>query len=240
MCKDIRVLKKFKSRSKELELIDTGDYTNAEYEGCLIELRRVNRWLGDESALKKSLLREIKARDLREFSVLDIGAGSGEFLRIIADFARRRKIKTSLTGLELNARSAVSILEESKNFREISAVRADAFKLPFADNSFDYTICSLFTHHFPDTKVVEILKEMKRVSRRRIFVIDLHRHPVAYYFYTTIGRIFLHNHLIRHDGALSILRSFKPGELNDLALKTGFRKFKIKRSFPYRLILEAE
>ena len=66
----------FKTRSNELEFIDTGDYTAEEYEGCLIELRRINRWLGDESALKNSLLREIKKTNLQSFSVLDIGAGS--------------------------------------------------------------------------------------------------------------------------------------------------------------------
>jgi hypothetical protein len=40
-------------------------------------------------------------------------------------------------------------------------------------------------------------------------VIDLHRHPIAYFLYTTLGKIVLHNRLLRHDGALSILRSFK-------------------------------
>lgn len=236
------MLEKFKTRNEKLELIDTGDYTETEYEGCLLELRRINRWLGDQSALEKSLLKEITRQNFgtEKISVLDIGAGSGEFLRIIGAFARRRNLRISSTGVELNARSALSILEESKDYREISAVRADALSLPFFDNSFDYTICSLFTHHFKNPQVIEILKEMKRISRRKIFVIDLHRHPLAYYFYTTIGKIFLHNRLIRHDGALSILRGFKPRELNELALKAGFRKFRVKRSFPYRLVLEAE
>lgn len=236
------MLEKFKTRSEKLELIDTGDYTEAEYEGCLCELRRINRWLGDRSALENSLLKEIVRQNFgaEKISVLDIGAGSGEFLRIIGAFARRRNLRISSIGLELNARSALSILEESKDYPEISALRADALKLPFADNSFDYTICSLFTHHFKNPQIIEILREMKRVSRRKIFVIDLHRHPVAYYFYTTIGKIFLHNRLIRHDGALSILRSFKPRELADLASNAGFQKFGVKRSFPYRLVLEAE
>lgn len=230
----------FKTRSDKLELIDTGDYSSEEYEGCLVELRRINRWMGDESALKNSLLREIAKENPSEFSVLDIGAGSGEFLRIIARFARKESIKTRLCGLELNARSAAAILEESKDFAAISSIRADALNLPFADNSFDYTICSLFTHHFADGKVIEILREMKRVSLSKIFVIDLHRHPVAYYFYTTLGKIFLHNRLIRHDGALSILRSFKPSELYKLAAAADLTEIKIRRRFPYRLVLEGK
>lgn len=234
------MFEEFKKRSEKLELIDTGDYTAEEYEGCLVELRRINRWLGDESALKKSLLREISKCNLKEFSVLDIGAGSGEFLRIIARFARQKKIKSRLYGLELNARSASSIVEESTSYGEIHAVRANALILPFADNSFDYAICSLFTHHFANEKVVEILREMNRVTRRKIFVIDLHRHPIAYYFYTSIGKIFLRNRLIRHDGALSILRSFKPAELHALAETAKLAEIKVTRHFPYRIVLEGK
>ena len=227
----------FKTRSNELEFIDTGDYTAEEYEGCLIELRRINRWLGDESALKNSLLREIKKTNLQSFSVLDIGAGSGEFLRIIAKFARKQNRQANLFGLELNARSASSILEESKDFDKISAIRGNALSLPFADKSFDYTICSLFTHHFTDENIIKILAEMKRVSRRKIFVIDLHRHPLAYLLYTTAGKIIIKNRLTRHDGALSILRSFKPKELEEFAKKADLENVSVERHFPFRLVL---
>lgn len=230
----------FKTRSNELEFIDTGDYTTEEYEGCLIELRRINRWLGDESALKNSLLKQIQHDKQQTNSVLDIGAGSGEFLRIIAKFARQEGFKTNLFGLELNERSAKSILEESTEFTEILSIRANALQLPFADNTFDYTICSLFTHHFTDENVINILEEMKRVSRRKFYVIDLHRHPIPYFFYTTIGKIFLWNRLIRHDGALSILRSFKPKELEKLANFARVSQLKVSRHFPYRLVLEGK
>jgi ubiquinone/menaquinone biosynthesis C-methylase UbiE len=231
------LLSVFKTRSDEFEFIDTGDYTPAEYAGCLVELRRVNRWLGDESALKNSLLREIGCENLTQFSVLDVGAGSGELLRFAADFARKRKRQAKFFGLDFNQMSAKAIAEESADYNEIFAVRGDALKLPFADNAFDYAICSLFTHHLKNEMVVETLREMRRVARRKVFVIDLHRHPVAYYFYTTIGKIFLHNRLIRHDGALSILRSFKPAELKKLAAEAGFKDFSVERHFPYRLVL---
>lgn len=227
----------FKTRSYELEIIDTGDYTAEEYEGCLSELRNINRFLGDNHALRKSLLRKIEKEDVADFSVLDVGAGSGELLRTIADFARERNSKTKLFGLELNARSAEATLEESKDYPEITSIRGDALNLPFKDNSFDYAICSLFTHHFTDENVVRILAEMSRVSRKEIFVIDLHRHPVAYHFYTNAGRIFSKNRLIRNDGALSILRAFKPAELKKLGVEAGLKKVSVQRFFPYRLVL---
>lgn len=230
----------FKTRSKELELLDTGEYTPEEYEGCLRELRRINRWLGDARALEETLLRDIERENLKQFSVLDVGAGSGELLRVIAKFARKNNKSVRLFGLELNARSAQAILEESKDFAEINSVRGDALRLPFSSNSFDYAICSLFTHHFSDEKVVEILREMKRIARRKIFAIDLHRDRNAYFFYTTIGRIFLHNRLVRHDGALSILRSFVPEELENLGKHAGLKSVSVTKHFPARLVLQGE
>jgi SAM-dependent methyltransferase len=228
---------RFRQRSYELEHLDKGDYTPDEYEGCLVELRRVNRYLGDAGVLRRTLLREIERAGLKEFSLLDVGAGSGELLRVAARWARETSRGARLVGLELNERSARAIREESREFAEIEAVRANALNLPFADGAFDYVMCSLFTHHLTDEALVAALREMARVARRQVFVSDLHRHAVAYFFYTTVGRIFLHNRLIREDGALSILRSFVPDELRALAGRAGLRGVEVRRRFPYRLVL---
>jgi ubiquinone/menaquinone biosynthesis C-methylase UbiE len=233
------MLDKFRQRSHRLEYIDTGNYTAAEYEDCISELQLVNRWMGDAHSLKATLLREVEAQSLPSFSILDLGAGSGELLRVAAAWARQTNRHLRAVGLELNESMAESILEESERFNEISAVRGDALKLPFADGEFDYVMSSLFTHHLLDEQVVQVLREMSRVAKRRIFVIDLHRHPVAYLLYTTLGKIVLHSRLVRHDGALSILRGFKSHELLDLAQRAGLQDIRVERHFPYRLVLSA-
>ena len=233
----VQMLDKFKHRSYKPEHIDTGNYTPEEYEDCIGELQLVNRWMGDAHSLRTTLFREIEAESVSSFSILDIGAGSGELLRVTAAWARETGRRVSAVGLELNERMAESINEESNRFDEISSVRGDALRLPFSDSQFDYVICSLFTHHFVEEQVVQILREMSRVARRRIFVIDLHRHPVAYFLYTTLGKLVLHNRLLRHDGALSILRSFKPDELLELAQRAKLKNIWLERHFPYRLVL---
>ena len=232
------MFEKFKQRSYQLEHIDTGNYTPEEYEGCIIELQRVNRWLGDSNVLHNTLLRDVQRHNLRSFSVLDVGAGSGELLRVASRWARETRRKIYGVGLELNERSAQAILEESSS--GVDAVRGDALNLPFADHQFDYVICSLFTHHFVNDEVIQIFREMSRVARRKMFVIDLHRHPVAYFLYTTVGKIVLHTRLLREDGALSILRSFKSEELFELADRTGLKNISVTRHFPFRLVLSAD
>jgi ubiquinone/menaquinone biosynthesis C-methylase UbiE len=231
------MFQRFRQRSYELEDIDTGNYTPAEYEDCISEMQLVNRWMGDAHALKQTLLKDVEHHDVREFAILDVGAGSGELLRVAATWARETGRHFKGVGLELNQQSAQAIVAGSKDFPEIASVRGDALRLPFADDGFDYVMCSLFTHHFRDEQVVHILREMSRVARRRIFVIDLHRDPVPYFFYTTLGKLVLKNRLIRHDGALSILRSFKPRELLNLGRAAGLRNVAVEHHFPARLVL---
>ncbi|MEK6335169.1 MAG: methyltransferase domain-containing protein [Acidobacteriota bacterium] len=234
------MFEKFRQRSHELENIDKGTYTPEEYEGCLVELRRVNEWLGDVKVLHESLFAEIDRAGLSSFSVLDVGAGSGELLRHTAKWARETNRAASLVGLELNERSTQAILEESRDFPNISSVRADGLVLPFSDRTFDYVIQSLTLHHFDDRGAVNVIREMYRVAARGIFVIDLNRNPVAYFFYTTVGRLFLHNRLIREDGALSILRSFTPEEMAELGHQAGLTNVKVGKYFPSRLVLSAK
>ncbi|QQS40506.1 MAG: methyltransferase domain-containing protein [Acidobacteriota bacterium] len=227
----------FEKRSEKLERIDTGDYTAEEYDRFLEDIRKVNRYAGDSRALRNSLINTLKASDTDRFRILDIGAGSGELLREIARYSRKAEKKAHLAGLEINERSARSILEESKAYPEIRAVRGDALRLPFRDRAFDYVISSLFAHHLTDRQIVMALKEMGRVAGREIFLIDLHRHPAAFAAYKVFCSVFGISQLVRQDGSLSVLRGFKPPELLDLAKEAGFDDARIVRSFPFRLIL---
>lgn len=222
----------FEKRSYQLERIDTGDYTPAEYDRFLREIRLINRLTGDLRTLKKTLLKAIEGENLRKFSVLDVAAGSGEILKVIGEFARNTNRKAGLTGLDLNDASTRSIRAAGAD-----PVRGDAFRLPFADGSFDYAICSLFTHHLTDEQVVEVLREMARVSNKGIFVIDLNRHPIAYALYQVFCAAFRISPLVREDGSLSIKRSFKPSELLELAKKAGLQNTRVKRHLIYRVCL---
>ncbi len=229
----------FRSRSSKLERIDTGEYTPEEYERFLKEIRFVNRYTGDRRALKKSLRDEIKGISDLSVSVLDVGAGSGELLRAIAGYTLQNGIKLNLVGLDQNSISAASIKSESEKYTQIRSVQGDALELPFENSSFDFVICSLFTHHLTTDQIVESFSEMNRVASRRLIVIDLHRHPLAYASYKAMCAAFGISELVRHDGSLSILRGFKPAELLELGRRAGLTNIRVSRSFPFRLVLKA-
>ena len=229
----------FDIRSNEPERIDTGDYTPEEYKRFLKEIAFINRYLGDARALRQTLLEDIERDDVREFSVLDVGCGSGELLRMIAEFARDSNRKASLTGLDLNPISSETTQNESRQFDEIVSVQGDALKLPFADGSFDYAISSLFFHHLTDEQILVALREMSRVARRGVIVIDLHRDPVAYVGYKIFCFAFRISELVRHDGSLSIKKGFVVDELNRLGVSAGLDQCAAEHVSPGRVVLQA-
>lgn len=218
------------------ERIDTGDYTPEEYATFLREIRYINQRLGDRSALEKTLIAEIARLDLKEFSVLDVGAGTGELLGVIAEFARASGRNAQLIGLDLNEISIKEVASESLKFEEISPVQGNALCLPFADDAFDFAFCSLFTHHLTDEQIPVALREMSRVARRGIVVIDLERSVKAWFLFQLFCLAFRISPLVRQDGSLSIKKGFTVSELKELGKTANLIKLSVKRQAPYRVV----
>lgn len=225
------MFEKFKTRSLELERLDTGDYTAAEYQRWQKEMWFIHRIFGEMRALRRTLFRDLVNDGSKTFSILDVGAGEGELLMALGKWSDKYEIFR--VGVEIDAVAAKGIKRKS-----ISAVRADALKLPFADSIFDYVFCTLFLHHMGDDDAVRLLKEMARVAAKRIYAVDLNRHPTAYYTYRILGRMFLQRFTL-DDGSLSILRSYTPPELFELAERAGLTDVKLEHSRANRLVLSA-
>ncbi|MCC6329762.1 MAG: methyltransferase domain-containing protein [Acidobacteria bacterium] len=227
----------FRHRATRPERIDTGDYTPKEYATFLREIRFINQRLGDRAALEKTLLVEIARLDLKEFSVLDVGAGTGELLGVIAEFARSNGRNARLVGLDLNELSINEVAAESLKFKEIVPVQGNALTLPFDDNTFDYAICSLFTHHLADEQIPVALGEMSRVARRGIVVIDLERSAAAWFLYQLFCLAYRISPLVRRDGSLSIRKGFTCREMIEIGNGANLGNILVQRHAPYRVVM---
>lgn len=223
------MFERFKQRSYELERIDKGEYTPGEYKRWHKEMWYIHRFFGEMRALKNSLLKTLRNDGINAARILDVGAGAGELLSQIRKWTPHGNHR--LVGVEISDVAVKEILAAGHD-----SVRADALCLPFADGSFDYVFCSLFLHHLGDEAAVELLREMKRVASKRIFVIDLNRHPLAYYSYKFFGALVLQRFTLE-DGALSILRSFTAEEMVEAAEKAGLEDIDVTRSKLNRLIV---
>lgn len=215
----------FANRSMQLERLDTHDYTDEEYELWLAEMKTVHAWAGEKRAIERHLLRRMRLP--HGAVVLDVGAGAGQLLSCI----REQRPDIRLIGAELDHASALSIRRAG-----LTAVRCDGMRLPFEDNSVDAAINSLVLHHLSNDEAAKLIREMNRVSRHGIVVVDLHRSAIAYYGFKVLSLPFFQR-FTREDGALSIRRSFRPAELLEIGRQAGLREAGVSRSALFRLVL---
>jgi len=186
------------------EILDT---LPPEARASLADLVRLNRRWGGHSTLRHLLATVADAN--KSFSLLDVGAASGDMGRCVRHWYPRAEV----TSLDASA----SHLADSDPPR----VAADAFKLPFRPKSFDLVFCSLFLHHFADQEVVRLLAGFGQVARRQVLVIDLERNPIPYYFVPWTRWIFGWDPVTVNDAQISVEAAFQARELEALAQSAG-------------------
>lgn len=225
-------------RIYEQELLDAGDGTDDEVVGNLSDLRRINQLLGGTRVVMQAIRTSLDS-SRKEVSLLDIGTGSADIPSSVAAKLRRLGINPFVAALDLSERNMRLTCARLMVDEAISLIQANAFDLPFEDRSFDFVTASLFLHHFRENEIVRLLKGFARVARRAVIINDLMRNLVPYYFIRMAGAVF-ESRLTRNDAPVSVLKGFTAEELRQLARRAGLTHFRVRRLFPYRLLLVAD
>jgi trans-aconitate methyltransferase len=195
----------FNQRAQLTELMDE-PCNYAELRDCLRDLMSVNRTVFTYRPTLEWL--EQFAHPANDpLHLVDVGSGAGDMLRRIERWARDRHIPVRLTGIDRNPYAARAAREFSGNDSAIEWVTCDAYAYrPGA--KIDLVISSLFTHHLQDAEIIEFLRWMEQVSTRGWFVNDLRRGRMPYYAFTLLANTMRWHRFVRHDGPVSVRRSF--------------------------------
>ncbi|HUG40256.1 MAG TPA: methyltransferase domain-containing protein [Longimicrobiales bacterium] len=219
------------------ERMDAPDVDARHLEAALDDVTAVNRWLGGRRALLRHLDAALPAGRHR---VLDVGTGAGDLPRAIAERERARPVR--ITAVDLHPRTLEAARRRSRPGQGLLFARADGLRLPFRDGAFDLALLSMTLHHMNGDAQVAILRELARVARGgRVLVGELERSVPSYAGARFLGAtLWRRNPITRHDGPLSVLRSFTPAELRDLATRAGLREPRVHRHAFFRLVLLAD
>jgi hypothetical protein len=98
-------------------------------------------------------------------------------------------------------------------------------------------VSSLFTHHLAEADVIRFLQWMERHTELGWFINDLSRGAISYYSFRIFSKLAgLHN-FVRHDGPVSIARSFVREDWRRMCAVAGLgdREVVIKGFKPARL-----
>jgi SAM-dependent methyltransferase len=206
----------FSRRSAELEIIDTTELDRHAMARVLAELDVVNRLLGGYGATLDAVERIAPPGD-SPLLVLDVGAGGGDMARALIRWGRARGRRVRVVSVDINAEAVAYAHGRLGDLPDADVARADVFGLPFAPEAFDVVVCALFLHHFPQKEAARMLSAMYATSRYGVVVNDLHRHPLAYAGYKLFARVYGFSPVVRHDGALSVLRAFQREDFEELS-----------------------
>lgn len=213
------------------ELMDDFALSQTELDPVLKGLGNLNSWFGGHKTLIKALEHfPVQAGN----HLSDWGCGGGDALKAIAQWALRKNLPLTLTGIDA-APAAISFAQkETSAYSNIHYLQTEVMSNELKPGQFDIVVSSLFTHHFEDDAWVALVKKMMNCSRRGVIITDLHRHWLLYYSLIAIFTVVIPNKMMRHDGPLSVQRSFTKAELVDLLARAGVKRYHIRWKWAFR------
>ena len=230
----------FSKRSYEPELMDDFNSDKKLIEQTLAELQIINKWLGGNhvttSGIEKLLTISHKTLTNNNIQITcaDIGCGGGDILKIIAQWARKRKYNFLFTGIDANNSIIDYAQQNTLQFSEIFYENLDVFSEKFLLQMFDIVTCTLFCHHFTDEQLIFLLSNWKKQSKIGIVINDIHRHWFAYYSIKLLTNIFSRSLMVKNDAKLSVLRAFRKKELENILQKAGIENYIISWHWAFR------
>ncbi len=221
-----------KNRSNELELMDDLNLATDELRQNLEELETVNRWLGGYSPVINALNKNWNTA--KKISIADIGSGGGDTLRIISEWAKRKKLDWEGVGIDANQFMIDFSRQKAKDFPEISFEKVDIFDTSFQEKKFDFVVCSLFCHHFSEEDLVKMFAQLNQQANICLIINDLHRNWLAYYGIYILTRLFNGSRLVKNDAPLSVKRAFSYQNLKNIAQKANLSNYTIRWRWAFR------
>lgn len=200
----------------------------------LDQIAAINKRLGGNKATINGLHTLLKTEPKDgAISIIDLGCGSGDMLRAIADYGRKNKFIFKLTGIDANEYTVNYASKLSANYPEISYIKMDIWSDEFSGIPFDIAITTLFLHHFTEQEIESLLIPIVNRVRIGVVINDLHRSRTAYYLFKAIS-FFIKNPMVKKDGAISVLRGFKKDELINISKKLNNTDTSIRWKWAFR------
>lgn len=225
----------FNTRSTGIEIMDDLDCKSEVVDQTLRELDVINHWLGGNAVTLNGVKKLISKTDpKKENSIVDLGCGSGEMLRLITEKIQHEGRNVKFLGIDANSNITSFAEDHSKEYSNIQFEALNIFSKEFQQRKFDIVLATLFFHHFNDEQLIAFFKQLKDQVRIGIVINDIHRHPLAYHSIRLLTKFFSKSSMVKYDAPLSVLRAFKKKELINILQKAGIENYSLKWKWAFR------
>ncbi|HEV7780239.1 MAG TPA: methyltransferase domain-containing protein [Chitinophagaceae bacterium] len=220
-------------RSYQKELMDGDDIPFEAMEQTLKELNVVNTRLGGHAITIQGVK---KLWDGKEpITVCEIGCGGGDNLFAIYNYFQKRGLPVKLAGIDMN-QSCIDFARQRYNELSCQWICSDYALVKFEEKP-GIIFSSLFCHHFTDEQLVQMLQWLEQNSTKGFFINDLQRHWLAYYLIRYITKYFSRSYLVKNDACLSVARSFRKKEWENLFRLAGIEQHSITWKWAFRWLV---
>lgn len=225
-------------RSNETEIMDDFTMKGELLRDTLDKIGRINKWLGGNRITINGIEGLLKGRPKTQtYTIIDLGCGHGDLLRLIADYGRKKDYNFKLIGIDANQDTIDYANELSLDYPEISFKNEDVFSEEFHEKECDIVLATLFLHHFKEDDILTLLSNLSNKASIGIVVNDLQRSEIAYGLFKLLGMV-ISNYMIKQDGLTSILRAFKRKDLERISEKLNLEsQISWKWAFRYQWLI---
>ena len=221
-------------RSYQKELMDGDDISFEAMAQTLKELNIVNTRLGGHAITINGIKELINNK--QTVTVCEIGCGGGDNLNAIYKYCCKNNISINFIGIDMNA-ECIAFARQQYPQLPCQWICSDYAVVQFGNNKPDIIFSSLFCHHFTNEQLVKMLRWLRSNSRIGFFINDLHRHWLAYYLIKYITKIFSKSYLVKNDACLSVARSFKKIDWEQLFQQGGINQYNINWKWAFRWLI---
>lgn len=222
-------------RTDDPEIMDDFAMEGQNLCDALDKIAKINRLLGGNRITLNGVKKLIKKTpDSKTITIIDLGCGNGDMLRMLADFAKKENRNFELIGIDANNYTISHARELSKDYKNISYLTENVFSPEFEKWHYDIALCTLTLHHFKEEEIFKIMKILKDKSTIGIVINDLQRSALAYRLFQLLGFILQLKKMPKEDGLTSILRGFKKQELIQYSSKLNLINYTIRWKWAFR------
>ncbi len=198
----------------------------------LHELKVINKLLGGNhvttGALQKLLTKNTP------YHIADMGCGGGDMAVVMANWANKNSFNIKITGIDANPNIIDYAQRNTQAYSNIDYLVANVFDPTLKEHQFDIVTCTLFTHHFTDDELVNMLQNFQLIAGKAIIINDLHRHPLAWHSIKWLTRFFSKSPMVQNDAPLSVARSFKRADWEKILSLAGIAKYSLRWFWAFR------
>ena len=224
----------FKHRSSEKEIMDDLACDGPVLDQTLKELKTINKLLGGNHVTTDGLSKIITQYPQASYTVADIGCGGGDMIRVMANWASNEKVDLQFIGVDANPNTIEFAKNRLADLKNVDFLIKNVFEAGFLEKKADIITCTLFTHHFTDEELRNLLKSLINQAKLGVVINDLHRHKVAYYSIKFLTRLFSKSKMVKHDGPLSVLRAFSRTDWEEIFRNISVPSYSLKWFWAFR------